>query len=117
MFGSTSLSKEKQEEVIEEICRRLFQEAEPGMDYDKVETPRKGDTPWYDLHYMEDEKQKQVMRQVCQEMNVPESDRDDLISAVLLQYGPNSHRPKVAENREQAGLEPISSTTDREVDE
>mgnify|MGYP007091097642 CR=1 FL=1 len=102
MFGSTDVDQE----VYREIYRRLYDEAEPGMDYDEAEKEEHG-MPHYKLHYLEDDRISEIIEEVCEEEGVSEKNQSTVHSSVMLQAAPTGHKEVVNENRKEAGLEPI----------
>ena len=103
MFGKQT---DVDEEVYNEIYRRLYEEAEPGMDYDEAEKEEHG-IPHYKLHYLEDDRIAEIIEEVCIEHDVSKDDQATVYSSVMLGAAPTGSRESVVENRKEAGLEPI----------
>lgn len=114
MFGA---SVDISQETTDEIIRRLYKEAEPGMDYDDVDKPRDGDHSWYELHYLDDGTSKQIIRKVCEEEGFSDKDTSTVVSSILLKYAPSSSLEKVNEARKEEGLEPAKNIYVKEVDD
>jgi hypothetical protein len=87
------MSDNNLEAVSKDILRKLYSEAEPGLDFDKVlENP--DDYPeFYDNHYLPEERQREIRTNTMDEHDVPEHRRSGIIWTTCLNYGPRGHTP------------------------
>lgn len=98
--------------AYDEILSELYQEATPGLEYDSLEPRSERDTdgepPVYLQHYLDSERQEEVIEDVLDGYSIPEERYFDAKKAVLLSKGPSTSLGNVDRAREDAGLEPVS---------
>lgn len=99
-------------EAYDEILTELYSEATPGLDYDSLdpfsERDTDGEPPMYLQHYLDSERQEEVIESVLDDYSIPEELYFDAKKAVLLSKGPSTSLGNVDRAREDAGLEPVS---------
>jgi hypothetical protein len=103
MFGKRT---NVDQEVYRKIYRRLYEEAEPGMDDDKAEKEEHG-MPHYKLHYLDDDRISEIIEEVCEAEGVSDDDASTVHSSVMLGAAPTGDKDTVRENRKKAGLKPL----------
>jgi hypothetical protein len=99
-------------EAYDEILSELYQEATPGLDYDRLDSVSERDTedepPLYLQHYLDGDSQEDIIEDVLDGYSIPEERYFDAKKAVLLSKGPSTSLETVDRAREDAGLEPVS---------
>jgi hypothetical protein len=99
-------------EAYDEILSELYQEATPGLDYESLEPVSERETedepPVYKQHYLDADRQEEVIEDVLDDYSIPEELYFDAKRAVLLSSGPSASLETVDRAREDAGLEPVS---------
>jgi hypothetical protein len=103
---------EEWSEAYNEILTELYSEATPGLDYDSLESRSERDTdgepPVYLQHYLDGERQEEIIESVLDDYGIPEERYFDAKKAVLLSKSPSTSLENVDRAREDAGLEPVS---------
>lgn len=79
------------EPYIEEALTRMYEEAEPPLDFqDVLEDPQSVDEDWYTQHYLSSERQQEIVSAVEQLYCLTRSEKSHLVIETILNYGPTS---------------------------
>lgn len=104
--------QEEWEDAYFEILDVLYEEATPGLDYSELDPVSERDTetepPIYKQHYLDSERQEEVIESVLHDYSIPEELYFDAKRAVVLSKGPSASLETVDRAREEADLEPVS---------
>lgn len=92
-------------DAYDEIMEKLYEEAKPGMNYSEAEK-REG-TPHYRLHYLDQDRQMEIVDEVCEKHEVTGREKKQLRKAINLGPSPSTAEHVVDETRRQEGLEGI----------
>lgn len=103
-------------EAYDDIMQELYSEAVPGTDYSSVveEGTSEDEPALYLQHFLEGERQEEIIEDVLDEYEIPEELYFDAKKAVMLSHGPSASVSTVDRAREEAGLEPVSEMLDGE---
>ena len=102
--------QEEWEDAYFEILDTLYREATPGLDYSELDP---GDAvsdspPTYLRHYLDAERQEELVEEVLDDYSIPEDLYFDAKRAVFLSKGPSASLETVDRAREEADLKPVS---------
>jgi hypothetical protein len=102
--------QEEWEDAYFEILDTLYREATPGLDYSELDP---GDAvrdspPTYLRHYLDAERQEELVEEVLDDYSIPEDLYFDAKKAVFLSKGPSASLETVDSAREEADLEPVT---------
>lgn len=98
-------------EVQNEIYRRLYAEATPSADFDEmVEYGLTKVEGWYNGFYLSEERTNEIIEEVCDEMDAPESARSSISSSVLLGGAPVYKSNYEGDSDEQEPLKGIGKS-------
>lgn len=91
-------SKKTDNEIIVEIYRRMYREAEPPADFDKMITSKEVRVPgWFSNYFLPDERQVEIINGVLEENNIKrKSDQRAFKISVLLGCAPSGIKKKEA---------------------
>jgi hypothetical protein len=79
------------EPYVEEALTRMYEEAEPSLDFQKVlDDPEAMDENWYEQHYLPSERQQEIVADISEEYNLNSAEETNLIMQAILNYGPAS---------------------------
>ena len=74
------------DKIVIEIYRRMYKEAEPSADFDKlVESGETGKSDWYEKYYLDNKRQDEIIDEVCDRYKV--SERYKFSIAVAVHFG------------------------------
>lgn len=77
------------ESVIDDILRQMYDEAEPGLDWDYVlENPGEFQGEWYKEHYLDGQRQDEIVEEHTEGLS--ESEKTAVTMEAILNYGPRS---------------------------
>lgn len=80
-------------EIAFDILREMYSEAEPPLDFDDaLENPDDYDDGWYDEHYLESERQKEILEKHCEKHDVTDNQHSQIAVTAILDLGPASTR-------------------------
>lgn len=86
------MSNRFEEAVTEALCR-MYDEAEPGLDFEEVrKNPDTVDDEWYRDHYLDSERQKEIVREVSDEYNLTDRQHSSFVTRTILDLGPSNVR-------------------------
>jgi hypothetical protein len=94
------------DEFYDELFEELYQAATPGLD-ELEDFEYSGDVPVNRLHYLDGDRQLQIIEEYCNQYDVPLSDRRQVRFNVVLGKGPSTSLSNVNRARETEGLETI----------
>lgn len=78
------------EKLVNDICREMYDEAEPGLDWDDLrENPEKYPDDWYQRHYLPREREQEIIDKHCEGENLTDREHSHLILQVVVSYGPS----------------------------
>jgi len=78
-------------EVLNDVLREMYAEAEPPLDFDDVlEKPDEYGSGWYSDHYLDGDRQKEILEKHADEHNLNRGARKLLSFSAILSYGPSS---------------------------
>jgi len=85
-------------ELAIKILQKLYDEAEPGVDFQYVlENPEEFGEEWYLNHYLEQSRQEKIVNDMIEEFseeyNLTTSQKTKLRTTVTLGYGPTNVEP------------------------
>lgn len=98
-------------EAYHDILDTLYNEATPGLDYQALEPGELADRegpPTYLRHYLDAETQEELIEDVLDDYEIPETLYFEAKKSVLLSAGPSTSLENVDRARKDAGLEPVS---------
>lgn len=79
------------EPYIEEALTRMYEEAEPSLDFQEVlENPSEQDDDWYSNHYLSSERQSEIVDGVKEKYSLNDAESLRLSMTAILNYGPSS---------------------------
>ena len=86
-------------EILNDVLREMYAEAEPPLDFDEVlENPDEYGSGWYSDHYLDGNRQTEIVEKHADEHNLSRGERKSLSFSAILSYGPSStNRAEVAE--------------------
>ena len=85
------MSKTKAIKAVEEIYRRMFKEAVPSANIDKIIASGEGGKPdWFLRYFLSNERQDQIIDEVCTEFKLPKHLKDAVRTETLLGYSPTA---------------------------
>mgnify|MGYP006928065590 FL=1 len=80
------------EPYIEEALTRMYEEAEPPLDFQEVlEDPQSMDENWYEQHYLSSERQQEIVSDISEEHNLNSLEETNLSMEAILSYGPTAN--------------------------
>lgn len=83
---------EEMEPYIEEALTRMYEEAEPSLDFKEVlENPSEQDYDWYEQHYLSSERQGEIVDNVKEKYSLNDAESRHLSMTAILDYGPTSN--------------------------
>jgi hypothetical protein len=94
------------QELYDDIFEALYEEAVPGVD-EIEEVEYSGGTSVSYLHFLEGDRQLEIIDEYCEEYGVPENERKQVKFNVILGKSPSSSLKNVNRSRENEGLEPV----------
>lgn len=95
------------DEFYDELFNDLFREAQPGIE--ELENHEySGDVPVNYLHYLDGERQVEIIEEYCQEYDVPLSHWKQVKFNVILGKGPSTSLANVNRARRREGLEELA---------
>jgi len=85
-------------ELAIKILQKLYDEAEPGVDFQYVvENPEEFGEEWYLNHYLEQSRQEEIVNNMIEDFseryNLTTSQKTKLRTTVTLGYGPTTVKP------------------------
>lgn len=87
-MGDT-IDKSRLEAAVDDALTRMYKEAEPGLNYPYIKAhPEEVDQDWYDQHYLDSERQEEIVEQVVDDYDLTESESTTLSMTAILDYGP-----------------------------
>lgn len=90
--------KDELREIAYDILREIYDEAEPGLDFDEVlENPNDQPDDWFSQHYLSEERQNEIYEKHCDKHDLSQSERNSVHWTAIFQYGPLGHRKPDAE--------------------
>jgi len=73
------------EPYIEEAVTRMYEEAEPPLDFQEVlDDPQSMDENWYEQHYLSGERQKEIVSEISEEHNLNSREEMNLSMEAIL---------------------------------
>ena len=73
-----------------EIYRRMYREAEPSADFDELlESGETAKPDWYGRYYLDNNRQDEIIEEVCRKYKVPKHDRLGISAAVHFGCAPS----------------------------
>lgn len=83
----------KLQPIINDILREIYEEAEPGLDYDHLrKNPDEYPDDWYDQHYLDGDRQDEIVEKHTTDLNLTEKEHTKIIMTCILSRGPRSFR-------------------------
>lgn len=84
------------EEVAKDILRQMYEEAEPGLDFDKAhENPEDYPDDWYDRHFLSEDRQQEIVDEHLDGVNLSEREETAVIFTTIVDLGPTSVKSRV----------------------
>ncbi len=81
----------KTKEIAFNALRQMYQEAEPPLDFDDVlENPNEYGDDWYNNHYLDGDRQSEIVSEHCDGENLTGSQHTAILMTAILNYGPKS---------------------------
>lgn len=81
----------KVKEIAFNALREMYQEAEPPLDFDDaLENPDKYGDEWYSEHYLDGDRQSEILSKHCEGENLTGSEHTSITMTAILHYGPSS---------------------------
>lgn len=81
------------QEISRDALREMYAEAEPPLDFDDVlENPEEYGSGWYAEHYLDGDRQAEIVERHCDENNLTKGERTVVMMTTILNYGPSSVR-------------------------
>lgn len=79
------------QEIAYDALREMYNEAEPPLNFDDVlENPDEYDDDWYTNHYLDSERQREIVDEYCDKHNLSSRERTEVTMTAILNYGPSS---------------------------
>lgn len=79
----------KPKEVAYDALREMYSKAEPPLDFNEaLENPEDFEDGWYEEHYLESERQEEIVDKHCEKHDLSQSERTTVIMTAILNYGP-----------------------------
>lgn len=94
------------EEFYDEVFEALYEEAVPGLE-ELENSEYSEETNVAYLHYLDGERQVEIIEEYCDEYEVPLSDRRQIKFNVILGKGPSTSIENVNRARKEEGLDPV----------
>lgn len=83
-------SDEELREISYDVLREMYEEAEPGLDFDEaLEDPDEMDDDWYQQHSLPKKRQLEIRDKHCEKHNLNDSERSTVTWTAILNYGPS----------------------------
>ncbi|SNR70430.1 hypothetical protein [Halorubrum vacuolatum] len=101
-------------ELYDNIFEALYEEAVPGLE-EIEEYEYSGETPVNYLHFLDGDRQIEVIEEYCEEYGVPVGDRKQVKFNLILGKSPSSSLENVNNAREDEGLKPVEEFLDESV--
>ncbi|UBF21853.1 hypothetical protein HSTV-3_gp93 [Halorubrum virus HSTV-3] len=78
-------------EVLNDVLREMYAEAEPPLDFDDVlENPDEYGSGWYSEHYLDGDRQTEIVEKHAEKHDLNRGERKSLSFSAILSYGPSS---------------------------
>lgn len=103
------------DEFYDNVFDELYQEATPGVE-EIEDTEYSGDTPVNYLHYLDGDRQIEIIEEYLEEYDVPEDSWKRIRFNVILGKSPSSSLEGVNRAREEEGLEPLPEEVGESVE-
>lgn len=97
-------------DAYHDVLNTLYSAATPGLDYESLDPGDLVDEepPTYLRHYLDADTQEELIEDVLDDYEIPESLYFEAKKSVLLSAGPSTSIENVDRAREEAGLQPVS---------
>jgi len=80
---------EELREIAYDALRELYDEAEPGLNFDDVlENPDEYSEHWYENHHLNKDRQREIVEQHCDKHNLNQSETNSVFWTAVLDLGP-----------------------------
>jgi hypothetical protein len=80
---------DKVTEVINDVLREVYSEAEPGLDWDHLlENAGKYADDWYDQHELDAEKEREILHRHLEKHDLTDHEESKVRMTAILHYGP-----------------------------
>ena len=99
------------QELYDDIFEALYEEAIPGLE-EIEEAEYSGDTAVNYLHYLDGDRQVEIIENYCDEYEVPFHRQRQVKFNVILGKSPSSSLENVNRSREAEGLKPVEEFLD-----
>ena len=99
------------QELYDDIHEALYEEALPGLE-EIEEHEYSGDTPVNYLHFLDGDRQVEIIEDYCDEYEVPFDSQRQVKFNVILGKSPSSSLENVNKSREAEGLKPVEEFLD-----
>jgi len=77
------------EELVNDICREMYEEAEPGLDWDDLrKNPDDYPDDYFERHYLGRERQREIFDEHCEDHDLTKREHSQLTTTVILGYAP-----------------------------
>jgi hypothetical protein len=77
------------ESIRNDVLREMYDEAEPGLDFDEVlANPESVDEDWYAQHTLDGDRQQEIVEKHAEKHNLSEKEHTALVSECILNLGP-----------------------------
>ena len=84
---------DKLQEVAFDALREMYRKAEPSLDFDHAfENPEEYDEDWYRNHYLDSERQREIVNKHCEENNLSGRERQQVVITAILYWGPSGSK-------------------------
>lgn len=94
-------------EFYDDVFEQLYEEAVPGRKYFDEEDYSE-EIAGNRLHYLDGERQLEIIDDLCNEYGLPPADRKKAKQTILLGKGPSTSQANVDQARNEEDLEPVS---------
>lgn len=80
-------------EIAYDALREMYDEAEPSLDFDDVlENPNDYPDNWFEQHYLDGERQKEIVEKHCDKYNITDEQHMHITMTAILNLGPASNK-------------------------